>query len=245
MSEGTDPKRQRCTKQSFDILDLRTDAHDLLDRVYKDLLQVHFPIADELDDLEEIRNNLSKKPDGRCPELHVLVAMFENQPVACCYYEYYPQADFVLMSYICVCLEYRNRGLAKSLMAEVEHQMSERTGGKPVNAFFAETHSVDVDDGVMDAAQRQRVLRSLGFRRLKFNYVQPPLSENHQPCEGLHLLVKDKLSLPSSAILSYLDGFAGSVFDYDNSWKTQQYYMTQVSDLSSMPEVDTTDVLPW
>merc|ERR1712110_1099938 len=121
----------------------------------------------------------------------------------------------------------------------------ERTGSKPLDAIFAETHEVKVEDGVMDAAVRQKVLRALGFCCVKFDYVQPPLSASHQPCGGLRLLVKDQTQVPSAVVVAYLDGFAGSVLDYDNSWKSEEYYCKQINALSQSSVVETTNELPW
>lgn len=216
----------------------------MLDEVYTELLQKHFPIADELDDLDDIRENLAKEPDGRFPELHLLVAKSGERPVACCYYEYYPPGNFVLISYICVQEAFRGCGVSRRFMARLEEQMGGRATG-PLCAIFAETHEVKVEDGVMDARQRQAALRSLGFRCLKHDYVQPPLSEKHKPCGGLRLLVKDKERLDPSVVIAYLDNFAGSVFDYDDRWKSEKYYADQVEALAKVDFVEATRDLPW
>jgi GNAT superfamily N-acetyltransferase len=240
-----EPKQRRTSSPVVSIVDLRTEQAELLDSVYQSLLQVHFPVADELDDLEDMRTNLAKEPDGRYPELHMLVAKSEDRPMACCYYEYYPPGNFVLLSYLCVLDEFRGCGVARSLIASLEEEMNQRTGGRPLDAIFAETHQVKVEDGIMDAGLRQKVLKSLGFRCLKYDYVQPPLSEKHKPCGGLRLIVKGRESLDPSIIVSYLDNFAGSVFEYDDSWKTEQYYIDQVAALKQLTSVETTGELPW
>lgn len=241
---GAESKKPQ-TASPYQIIDLRNEEEDLLDTIYKDLLQVHFPVADELDDIEDVRENLTKVPDGRFPELHILIAKDEANPVACCYYEYYPVGNFAFMSYLCVLDSYRGKGLAGRLIEKLEQQMVERCDGKPLDAMFAETHEVNVEDGIMDASVRQKVLKSLGFRCLKYDYTQPPLSANHKPCGGLRLLVKDRPRLPGKVVIAYLDDFAGSVFEYDNSWKTEQYYIDQAKALSESPFVEATDELPW
>ncbi|CAK0814086.1 unnamed protein product [Prorocentrum cordatum] len=150
--------RSESSPVPLEIVDLRNEEQALLDQVYAELLQVHFPIADELDDLEDMRVNLAREPDGRFPELHMLVARNEKGPIACCYYEYYPPGNFVLVSYICVQEAFRGCGVARRFLARLEEQMGERAAG-PLAAIFAETH--EAGDGVMDAAQRQMALRSL------------------------------------------------------------------------------------
>ncbi|CAK0862237.1 unnamed protein product [Prorocentrum cordatum] len=112
--------RSESSSVPFAIVDLRNEEKALLDQVYTELLREHFPIADELDDLEDIRANLAKEPDGRFPELHLLVAKHETGPIACCYYEFYPPGNLVLLSYICVQKAFRGCGVARRFLARLE-----------------------------------------------------------------------------------------------------------------------------
>lgn len=232
-----------------DLRDLRgAERETLLRQVYDELLLPHFPVEGELDDFEDMRAGLDKA-DGRDPELHIVVARHGDPELgdlaACTYYEYYPTGDFCLMSYICVASSHRRKGLGKGLLRQLELQLLSRTGGQPVTAIYAETHNASVQDGIMDPLQRQETLASLGFRCLDFAYTQPPLNDREEPCGGLRLLVKDKASLPSEAIVAYLDGFAGSVSDWDDSWKTQPYYLEQVKALRSRPHIPASAERPW
>lgn len=188
-------------------MDLRfVESHRLGD-VYTKLLQVHFPIEDELDDLEEMRAILRPGPDPRDPELHVLVARRGEELLGCASYEYYPRGNFCLLSYICVDAHYRGLGVGRRLIRHLERQMQERAREthRDLKAIFAETHVAGTKDNIMDADLRQRVLKSLGFRCLRFNYTQPPLSDSQKPCKGLRLLVKDQTELPTSTIVGYLE----------------------------------------
>eukprot|EP00929_Paragymnodinium_shiwhaense_P083034 TRINITY_DN44074_c0_g1_i1.p1 TRINITY_DN44074_c0_g1~~TRINITY_DN44074_c0_g1_i1.p1 ORF type:complete len:269 (+),score=67.37 TRINITY_DN44074_c0_g1_i1:55-861(+) len=220
----------------------------LLERVYHELLEVNFPIADELDDLEDIKKNLAAVPNDRLPELNVLVARRGEDLVGCLYFEYYPEGNLALVSYVCVAPTFRRSGVCRRLFADAEGMLKTRAaaGGREMCPIFAETHAADVEDGVMDAAQRQVALASLGFRCLQFSYTQPPLSRSHEPCGGLRLLVKDQDTVPAAWILAYLDDFAGSVLDYDGSWKSEAYYKEQVAELARIGStVPATDKRPW
>jgi len=230
----------------YEMVDLRESEGELLDPVYGELLQRHFPVTGELDDLEDMRKGLVCG-GGRTPELHIVVAKHieTKEPAACACYEYYPTGNLCRLSYLCVKEQHRRQGLGRRLLRYMESQLQERIGGQPLAAILAETHMASVDDGIMDAALRQEVLASLGFRCLQFNYTQPPLSDHHNPCGGLRLLVKDKEQLPVSVVISFLDGFAGSVFDWDDSWKTEPYYITQVEELQQASVVQSTHVRPW
>lgn len=229
----------------YDIIDLRDGNRDLLDQVYADLLSTHFPIADELDDLEDMRTNICKEADGRFPELHILVARNGEALMGCACFEYYPVSNVCLLSYICVSAPFRRQGVAQALVRELEERMERRAGADQLAAILAETHEVSVEDGIMDAGLRQAVLASLGFQCIQFDYTQPPLSRGHNPCGGLRLLVRNKSSLHSAVLISFLDDFAGSVFDYDGSWKNETYYLKQVDQLQKVTLVNATGERPW
>uniref|UniRef100_A0A7S3HR84 N-acetyltransferase domain-containing protein n=1 Tax=Spumella elongata TaxID=89044 RepID=A0A7S3HR84_9STRA len=237
-------------KSPFCMTDLRdlegAQRDDFLKQVYDELLMPHFPVEGELDDLDDMSAGLDKA-DGRDPEYHIVVARDRDtdELAGCACYEYYPIADCCLMSYICVAAAHRRKGVSQQLIRKMELQLLARTNGRPVAAIFAETHESTVQDGIMDPLQRQEVLASLGFRCLDFAYTQPPLNEREKPCGGLRLLVKDKELVPSDAVIAYLDGFAGSVTGWDDSWKGEPYYQAQVRDLSARPNVQATAKRPW
>eukprot|EP00928_Gymnodinium_smaydae_P007109 TRINITY_DN1255_c0_g2_i1.p1 TRINITY_DN1255_c0_g2~~TRINITY_DN1255_c0_g2_i1.p1 ORF type:complete len:701 (+),score=108.28 TRINITY_DN1255_c0_g2_i1:150-2252(+) len=241
-----------CTKSatvnSYELVDLRLQDSHLLDEVYSRLLEPNFPISDELDDLEDIRKSLQVASDPRQPEYHVLVARWGQELLGCTCYEYYPRGNFCLMSYICVDPPYRALGVSRKLLDHLERQMRDRAreSGKELGAIFAETNSIHTEDGVMDPAVRQSILRSWGFRALDFTYVQPPLSEHHKPCGGMRLLVKDQKELPGDSVASFLEDFAGSVFGWDSpeKWREESYFQAQLAELGNSP-VKATWELPW
>lgn len=231
----------------YNLVDLRFMESHRLDDVYNQLLKVHFPIEDELDDLEDMRSTLQPRADPRDPELHVLVARQGEQLIGCACYEYYPRSNFCLMSYICVGAQHRGLGVAGRLVSYLERDMQRRARetNRDLAAIFAETHVAGTEDAIMDTNLRQQVLRSLGFRSLRFDYTQPPLSDCHKPCGGLRLLVKDQTELPSSAVIAYLDDFAGSVEGWDSGgWRDEPYFKAQLAQLQTST-VEASADLPW
>jgi len=231
----------------FDVIDLRNECRDLLPAVYKDLLQVHFPVADELDDLEDIEEQLNTN-DGKFPEGHVAVVRGKGEHqgalMGCAVFEYYPQSNSALLSYICVAARFRRRGLSKVLLKTTQEAVAQRAGG-PVRALYAETHRCDVDDGIMDPKERQQVLQGLGFRCLPITYVQPPLSAHHKPCGGMWLLAWGTAPIPSAAVLEFLHDFAGSMMDYDGSWKSEEYFQVMARELAEQEVVHGRAELYW
>lgn len=62
--------------------------------------------------------------------------------------------------------------------------------------FFAETNMLHLSDGVMESATRHKIMRSIGFRCLDFDFIQPPLSSEQAPCADLLLLAYDNEDIP-------------------------------------------------
>eukprot|EP00405_Crypthecodinium_cohnii_P045515 CAMPEP_0206571992 /NCGR_PEP_ID=MMETSP0325_2-20121206/27977_1 /ASSEMBLY_ACC=CAM_ASM_000347 /TAXON_ID=2866 /ORGANISM="Crypthecodinium cohnii, Strain Seligo" /LENGTH=745 /DNA_ID=CAMNT_0054076105 /DNA_START=31 /DNA_END=2265 /DNA_ORIENTATION=- len=234
---------------AFSLVDLRELSEEpraaLLKEVYVELLERHFPIQGELDDIDDMAAGL-EEAGGKNPELHIVVARERSSHslAGCACYEYYPSGDFALISYLCVMEPFRRKHVAQMLIQSMELQLSNRTGRLGIN-IFAETHEASVQDGIMDPLIRQKVLLRFGFRCLDFSYTQPPLNEHEEPCGGLRLLVKDKELLAPEEVITFLDGFAGSVTQWDESWKTQPYYQAQVRDLTSKKRVSASGELPW
>lgn len=238
---------EAASEQRYKLVDLRFMENYRLDNVYNKLLKVYFPIEDELDDLEDMRSHLQPRADPRDPELHILLARQGEELLGCACYEYYPRSNFCLMSYICVNAHSRGLGVARRLVSYLERDMQKRARetNRDLAAIFAETHVSGAEDAIMDVDARQRCLRALGFRCLRFDYTQPPLSDCHNPCGGLRLLVKDKPELSSSAIVAYLEDFAGSVQGWECcSWREEPYFKAQLAQLQS-PSIEATRDLPW
>eukprot|EP00928_Gymnodinium_smaydae_P041557 TRINITY_DN28108_c0_g1_i2.p1 TRINITY_DN28108_c0_g1~~TRINITY_DN28108_c0_g1_i2.p1 ORF type:complete len:475 (-),score=27.48 TRINITY_DN28108_c0_g1_i2:370-1794(-) len=235
-----------CESFQIQIVDLRETRRDLLPEVYRELLETHFPVEGELDELEDMEAGLEASDTNR-PELHVLVAICSDDTLCgCACYEYYPLGNFCLLSYICVAHAFRRQGIARRFMLALEAQTKAQKTYKQLTAVFAETHCADVEDGIMDPRERQEVLAALGFRCLQFDYIQPPLSDHQEPCGGLRLLVKDQSCLHSEVIVEYLDNFAGSVMGWEHeSWKQEPYYKQQVKQLLDLPYVNAVSKRPW
>lgn len=242
---------------AYEVINLRHGHRELFDEVYQDFLVKYFDHDGELDDVNIIRAGLDIGND-RDPEVHLLVARSRahgGELAGILHFEYYPTAACALMSYFAVAEAHRRRrlvadrplaeGVSRRLLQRMEFELLARTGGRRV-PIFAETRHAELDDGTMPSKERHQALAKLGFRRLAFDYVQPPISPDDGPVEGLHLLVKDRASLPADAVVAYLDGFAGSTLAWDERlWKKEPYYLAQVRQLRRWGQVPSTDRTPW
>lgn len=90
----------------------------------------------------------------------------------------------------------KSSGLSKVLVSHVLTSLnaeSTRCGHARCSAIFLETNNdhVDASKDVMLPATRRKVLHKLGFRILKFEYVQPRLSDNQDKCRDLYFAVHE------------------------------------------------------
>jgi GNAT superfamily N-acetyltransferase len=124
-------------------------------------------------------------------------------------------------------------------------------------AFFAETNAYDVDDGVMLAPQRHEIMRKIGFRMLDCDYIQPPLSEEQEPCVDLLLLALDVAELPRDVhnreyiptiiVEAFLLEFGYSVFE-ETEFLTEGYFQHMLKDLAKRGpklHLSTESGIPW
>lgn len=231
----------------FELIDLR-DYSALLPKAYAELLVPNFPCHGELDDLETMESGLAggDDRDDREPELHILVLRDGDALAGLVHYEYYPRCSVCLLSYIVISPAHKGRGLASRLVRAMEAQLRQRCKGAPVAAIVAETHSISTEDGIMNPRERQDVLAHLGFRCLQFQYTQPPLKSFEEPPTGLRLLIKEKDKVDPNVIIQWLDDFAGSVNEWDESrWKNAGWYVSQVADLKAVQFVPSVAERPW
>lgn len=193
---------------------------ELVQRFYDEIIMANFPIEDERDDLEWFQNGLLHTApeylDPKDPLLFVVIAMaplphgatevYEHDVrsakdvdrslhiAGAIAFEYFKKSNCGLITYIVTQPAFNRRGVARKLMDLAHEKLNQAAStiypGWDCAAIFAETHALDVRDGVMDSAARHMALQKLGFAQIVFPYVQPPiLHPDGNDVRGLLLLV--------------------------------------------------------
>lgn len=125
-------------------------------------------------------------------------------------------------------------------------------------AFVAETNAVGVDDGIMASQNRHQIMNRIGFKLLDFEYIQPPLSDEQQPCADLLLLTLHVEDLPfdektkkhfvqTSLLKCFMLEFLYSVFEHVENI-TDSYLQHVLKDLHHRGNklfVDVKPTIPW
>jgi GNAT superfamily N-acetyltransferase len=124
--------------------------------------------------------------------------------------------------------------------------------------FVAETNAVGVSDGVMESEGRHGIMNRIGFKLLDFEYIQPPLSEDQNPCADLLLLIlhvnelpfdkeRDKNYIPTCQMKCFMLEFLFSVFQHIEG-KNDDYYNHVLQDLDTRGKrlyIDIKTEIPW
>jgi hypothetical protein len=125
----------------------------------------------------------------------------------------------VHITYIFVKNEYRNFGLAKYLLRLIEAYSEEFIGGAGQIAYFCEQNAPEMMHAeeyfsdnlcaLVDQCDRLIWWDKAGYKRLGFNYIQPPLNPGQNPCVNLTLNVKSGLQLrfPAPVVFFHLERF--------------------------------------
>eukprot|EP00160_Parvularia_atlantis_P014350 Unigene3522_Nuclearia_a/m.10756 Unigene3522_Nuclearia_a/g.10756 ORF Unigene3522_Nuclearia_a/g.10756 Unigene3522_Nuclearia_a/m.10756 type:complete len:264 (-) Unigene3522_Nuclearia_a:63-854(-) len=189
------------------VRDLHVDYdRALLVRFYEDMMVPNFgQFEDELEPVDVWTQSM-EQPETNPYTLHVILLFGPGSSkiaggVAC---EYYPKSNCGLLTYIAVDTEWRQKSLGRVLVREVLkalHADARKAGKAACDAVFLETNSDNVaqEKDVMVPAVRRRVLHKLGFRILRFRYVQPALAPGLGKCTDLLLTVHESFLGPVPA----------------------------------------------
>lgn len=186
-------------------------------------------------------------------------------------FDYFRQAQTGLLSYMVVSDDFRRLGIVKAihpiacLGMQTFHQISNTDEGAPahtsrsptIRAILAETNTVDAGDApTATIRKRHEILYRLGYRHLKFPYVQPPLNEGEDTFDDIMLLVyvgdretgtDDSAKIFDSKILyDYVVDFFHSITGYDRCTFEGHWYFRLVDWYAQRnPTTEIASMLPW
>lgn len=236
-------KKDSARLAALTYLQLNTEENfdpTLISRFYNGLMKTNFPIEDELEPLAVWLHQLDPKYQVSVEEnvylMNQIIALDmssveeEGPKIAGgISFEYYKEGDSALVTYFVVDPSFRRIGLVTELMrraTDILNAQAKKLGRPPLAAVLAETNKAGVEDGVMLSTTRHQIQSRLGFCRLDFDYIQPPLSEDQDPCSELLLLIwqpnmaADQQELkaglvPARMIRDWYNGFAHALMGYE------------------------------
>ena len=165
------------------------EREKLLREFYDSYLNIFFPHPDQLDSLPTLLDALGEKDAVRVDVLYD-----HGKMVGGIVYGYYQKSGCGLIDYFCVANASRGRGFGKLLVRAAEreiHEIALRLGRPFANAIFMETNMPHGPEHGEDfsAADRFKTFERLGYQQVDYAFVQPPLEDEKQPSDTLHLTV--------------------------------------------------------
>lgn len=159
----------------------------------------------------------------------------------------FPATNHII--YIFVKPEYRSLGVASHLLRLTEDYALNFSGQRGPVLFFCEQNApelmtadeyfLDNLNALIDQCERLKWWDRLGYKRLNFNYIQPPLNPGMEPCLNLTFNVRasDLEEIPSELIREHLERFFGiAVFKGCNA-SEDPFYERQMQWLKQHPKI--------
>jgi GNAT superfamily N-acetyltransferase len=219
---------------TFRELQYREDDLALLERFYEEIYVPEFPSRDERESLDNMKAYLRLKAEGWYGgnNYHVILGLAGGKAVAGAFADYLDEPNSGVIEFLVVAPASRGGGVGGRLLAETEQRLANdarRLGRSGLDAVAAEMNDPfrpgrDSMDGFIRAAIWDR----WGFGRLDFPYIQPALSADQAPVDGLLLIAKPgrsdlKNALPSSTVKAMLRGYMRWAMRIDTPAATAEY----------------------
>ncbi|MFE3029382.1 GNAT family N-acetyltransferase [Nocardia tengchongensis] len=176
----------------------RPEDLDLLRRFYAECYEAAFPDPDERESLANMESYLALKEKGWYGpnNYHIVIASKGDGIVGGSVCDYLAEPNAGVIEYLLVQPGFRGSGLGSGLLAMIEDLCradAAQVGGRELDWLVAETEDPfrnAVPTEGFDPFTRARVMDSLGFRILDFDYVQPALSAEQEPADNLLLIAR-------------------------------------------------------
>lgn len=184
---------------TIDLREITTAPADRarLATFYTDVYQRQFPDPDEREALDNIVRYLELKEQGWYGgnNYHVVVAYRGEVVVGGCILDYFDEPNAGVIEFLFAVESVRGEGVGRRLLAEAERLASNdaQRCGRSLQWMAAEMNDPFIAPPVpdnMDPFVRARIWDHWGFGVLDCPYVQPALSPDARPVEGLVLMAK-------------------------------------------------------
>jgi GNAT superfamily N-acetyltransferase len=186
-------------------VELRPGDHELLERLYEEILQPAFAAA-ELQPLDLFRRELTAEP--RTQTVTAALSEADGSVLGCSVCDWDEASRVFLLSYLAVRPGLRAQGIGGGLMSEVANQWVQRNALVTLaEVDDPRVHAARDDHG--DPVARLRFYERLGGRLLAMPYTQPEVHPGTGRIPGMLLLalyVSDEATLPGPRLRSAIIG---------------------------------------
>jgi GNAT superfamily N-acetyltransferase len=233
---------------TFRELQHKPDDLEILERFYNDIYVAEFPIRDERESLQNMRNYLRLKASGWYGKnnYHILIGLSDGNPVAAAFVDYLEEPNSAVVEFLVVSHELRGTGCGRRLLDETEKLVArdaELLGKDGLDCIAAEMNDpFKQSKDNMDPFIRAAIWDGWGYRRLDFPYIQPALSKDKVRVDDLLLIAKPcrpkfKDALPAGKVAAILRGYMRWAMRIEQPEELAEYkYMSRYLDtVESVP----------
>jgi GNAT superfamily N-acetyltransferase len=224
---------------TFRELQHKPDDLEILERFYGDIYVAEFPIRDERESLQNMRNYLRLKATGWYGRnnYHILMGFADGNPVAGAFVDYLDDPNAGVLEFLVVSHELRGTGCGRRLLDETEKLLASDAvalGRNGLDCLVAEMNDpFKQSKDSMDPFIRAAIWDGWGYRRLDFPYVQPALSKDKGRVDDLLLIAKPcrsefEAGLPAGKVKIILAGYMRWAMRIERPEATPEYkYMAR------------------
>ena len=158
---------------------------------YTDIYMEAFPDDDERESFDNFLKYLRRAPDATDYKYHIVLAKDESgRVIGGCIFNYYKKSNTGVIEFLAVKSDLQSSGIGttiykhiSSILSEDAHQMS----AKPLDYICCEIDSPE--HSVSEVKKYLYFWNKNNFWHMDFGYVQPALSANQKPVDGLWLTI--------------------------------------------------------
>jgi hypothetical protein len=222
---------------------------ELLVRFYSEIYEKGLPDPNERESLENMKRYLKLKKEGWYGDnsYHIILVLEGDKIIAGSVSDYLAFPNCGVIEFILVNDDIRGRGIGKKLHdATLEAFNGDaRNNGYPhiegVAIELNDPYQVAPSDDYCDPFERAMIWDRWGYRRLRFPYTQPALSEDQSQVSCLLLAMKFDASkyragLPSPLVLDVLEGYSKWAMRIQDP-KSHPVFKSMQDYLSALPVV--------
>jgi GNAT superfamily N-acetyltransferase len=199
-------------------------------RFYQEVLEPSFPAA-ELVQLDDLSSELAGDESG----LHCSIVLDGAEPIAGIISEEYSRG-VLLLSYLAVRADWRNRGLGSRLIAEVVPRWQD-TLRSPLIVAEVEHPKFHGPNAFGDPVARLRMYERMGARLLPIPYFQPALRPDLPRVRGMVLICLGSVptAVAPDIVAGFLDEYMGAC-EGEQAVRTDPEYLALRESVTAFPK---------
>lgn len=195
-------------------------SKELFKKFYLEVFEVNMKDKNEYTSLEDCLLKITTLDDNSPNNIYLLINK-DNDVISGLIFDYFHEIKCIAVEFIVVDKDKTCGGIAKSFLQKIIETI-------PINhQCVAEWLVIEMDNPVLTRKDDLSYLyfwNKIGMKIIDFHYVQPPISEKHEPVDSLLLCVKNFQDtnidyIPKEILKKYILSYSKHAISIDNPEK--------------------------